>query len=507
MRLSTPLTVGRAFLAAPKLVGVLASEGGTARHAAAVAAIALLVACATNPATGRRQINLMSEAQEISAGQEADVQVKREMGIYNDPKLQEYVSGVGFRLAMLSERPNLPWHYSVVDAPAVNAFALPGGYIYITRGILPFLQNEAQLAGVLGHETGHVTARHSAQQYTRSIGGTIGLVALGIFVPSARPFGQLAEQGLGVLFLKYGRGDELQADQLGARYAARANWDPAGVPEMLGTLGRLDEASGSSKGVPNWLETHPEPLARVKEIEPAVQQLKAGRTGFVRDPDAMLRAVDGLIYGDNPDQGIVRGASFLHPGLRLRIDFPAGWDIQNSPDQVVAKAPGAEVYMLFEEVPMPRGGDIRTIAFGTMQDAGFRMASGDRTTINGLDAFVGMYQGQLQDGSNVGVRAAHIMHNGNVYMVAGFTAPTLFQQNDAAFLASLRTFKPLTAAEAENIHPNRVNLYVVRQGDSWQSIAERSGGVVKPSTLAVMNGAEASSPPQAGTRIKIVVGG
>src|SRR5258705_11004572 len=248
-----------------------------------VIVVICVTACATNPATGKRQVNLMSEAQEISAGQEADAQVKKEMGIYNDPTLQAYVSGIGMRLAAVAERPTLPWHYSVADTPAVNAFALPGGPIYITRGILPFLNDEAQLAGVLGHETGHVTARHAAQQYTRAVGGTIGLVALGIFVPGARPFGQLAEQGLGVLVLKYGRGDELEADQLGARYAARGNWDPAGVPDMLQTLGRLDEASGQSKGVPNWLETHPEPLTHVKEIQPTVQELSAGRTGLVRD--------------------------------------------------------------------------------------------------------------------------------------------------------------------------------------------------------------------------------
>jgi predicted Zn-dependent protease len=167
------------------------------RLAAGLAALALIAACATNPATGQRQISLMSEAQEIAAGQEADAQIKMEMGVYNDPRLQEYVSGVGMRLAKLSERPNLPWHYTVVDSPAVNAFALPGGYVYITRGILPFLNDEAQLAGVLGHETGHVTARHSAQQYTRAVEGTIGLAALGILVPGARPLGQLSEQALG----------------------------------------------------------------------------------------------------------------------------------------------------------------------------------------------------------------------------------------------------------------------------------------------------------------------
>jgi predicted Zn-dependent protease len=479
------------------------------RFRSPLALVALLgaLACATNPATGKRQFNLMSEAQEISAGQEADAQVKKEMGIYNDPNLQEYVSSIGLKLAQLSERPNLPWHYSVVDVPAINAFALPGGYIYITRGILPFLNDEAQLAGVLGHETGHVTARHAAQQYTRSVGGTIGLVALGIFVPGARPFGQLAQQGLGVLFLKYGRGDELQADQLGARYAARGNWDPAGVPDMLTTLGRLDEASGQRRGVPNWLETHPEPLARVKEIQPEVQQLSAGRTGLVRNRDAMLRAVDGIIYGDNPEQGVVRGASFIHPPLRFRIEFPNGWDIQNTPEQVMAKAPGADVYMLLEQVQMPRGNGVDNIARAQMESAGFRMLSGSRDRINGLDAFIGLYQGSLQGLGDVRVRAAHIVHNGNVYLVAGFAAPNIFDPLDSAMLMSLRSFKPLTAEEAAAVHPNRIDIYVVRPGDSWQSIADRSGGVIKPATLAVMNGAEPNSQPMVDARIKIVVGG
>jgi predicted Zn-dependent protease len=384
---------------------------------------------------------------------------------------------------------------------------LPGGPIYITRGILPFLNDEAQLAGVLGHETGHVTARHAAQQYTRAVGGTIGLVALGIFVPGGQQIGGLAEQGLGVLFLKYSRGDESQADQLGVRYASRANWDPAGVPEMLTTLGRLDEASGQSKGVPNWLETHPDPLQRVKDITPLVQQTSAGRTDFVRNQDALFRAIDGIIYGDNPDQGIVRGAAFIHPPLRFRIDFPNGWDIQNSPEQVIAKAPGADVYMLLEQVEMPRGNGVENIARTQMQDAGFRIQNGARQQVNGLDAFIGLYTGSLQGLGNVTMRAAHIVHNGNVYLVAGFSAPNVFGPLDDAILRSIRSFKPLTAAEAEAVHPNRVDIYVVRQGDSWQSITERSGRVIKPSTLAIMNGAEPDSQPAVGKRIKIVVGG
>src|SRR5687768_15083045 len=148
------------------------------RVIAAASVAATLSACATNPATGRREITLMSEAQEIALGKEADAQIRQEMGVYEDADLQRYVSGIGLRLAKVSERPNLPWQFAVVDQAAINAFALPGGFIYLTRGILPYLDTEAELAGVLGHEIGHVTARHAAQQYTRQIGGTVGLIAL-----------------------------------------------------------------------------------------------------------------------------------------------------------------------------------------------------------------------------------------------------------------------------------------------------------------------------------------
>ncbi len=468
--------------------------------------LALAAACATNPVTGRREVSFMSEAQEISIANESDPQIKAEMGVYNDPELQQYVSEIGWRMAKISERPQLPWRFTVVDVPVVNAFAVPGGAIYITRGIMPFLDNEAELAGVLGHEIGHVTARHSAQQYTRQVSGLVGLTALSIFVPAARPFGDLSAQALGVLFLKYGRGDELQSDELGARYAARFGWDPAGVPAFLSTLGRLDEAAGDRRGIPGWLSTHPEPLSRVSEIQPLVQQLKAGGQ-FSTNRDAFRTRLDGMVFGDNPEQGIARGSAFLHPVLRFRIDFPSGWEIQNSPQQVVAKAPGADIFMLLQLVEQPRGRNIEEIAFNSMGKAGFRSVQGGRTTINGLDAFVGVYQGQMEGLGAVATRAAHIAHNKSVFVVAGLVSARLFEQADGAFSAGIRSFRPLSAAEAEGIRPNRVDFYVVREGDTWTSMAERAGGAIKPATLAVMNGAMPGSAPQVGARIKIVVGG
>ncbi len=473
-----------------------------------VLVLALVAACATNPVTGRRELSLMSEGQEISIGQEQDPLVKKEMGIYNDPELQKYVSDIGLRLAKLSERPNLPWHFTVVDQPAINAFALPGGYIYITRGILAFLQDEAELAGVLGHEIGHVTARHAAQQYTRGLGGQIGLIALGIFVPAARPFGDLTSTALGALFLKYGRDDELQSDELGAKYEAAGGWDPAGVPGMLSTLGRLDEAQGDRKGIPNWMSSHPEPLSRVKEIQPLVEQLrKTTPSANATDRDALLRRIDGMVYGDNPEQGIARGSTFLHPPLRFRIDFPTGWEIANSPSQVMAKAPGADIFILMQLVEQPQGRNMQEIALNHMRMAGFQAVQGERATIDGNDAFVGVYQGQIEGLGAVGTRAAHIAYGTNYYLVAGMAAPNAFQQADSAFVRTIRSFKRLSAEEAENIRPDRVDLYVVRAGDSWASIAERSGGVIKPASLAIMNNAQPGSQPVVGARIKIVVSG
>ncbi|CAN5880213.1 M48 family metalloprotease [soil metagenome] len=478
-----------------------------AAHAIA-ALVVMTAACATNPATGKKEISLMSEAQEVQLGQEMDAQVKAKMGVYNDPELQRYVSEIGMRLARGSERPNLPWHFTVVDEPAVNAFALPGGQIYITRGILAFLKDEEQLAGVLGHEIGHVTARHSAQQYTKATGAGLGLTLLSIFVPEARPLQGAAESALSVLFLKYGRDDELQSDRLGAQYTARAGWNPAGVAGMLTTLQRLDEASGDRRGVPNWLSTHPAPADRVQQVTRFIQEnpTSVGTAGNDRPGQDFQRYIAGIIFGDSPSDGIIRGNQFLHPELRLGITFPKGWEIQNSATQVVAKAPDRDHYLILQLVPGARG-NLQQIAQATMANAGFRQLQGESTSLNGLNAYVGTYQGALEGAGNVVMLAAHIVQGNSVYMFAGLAAANQFQNAQQPFASSIRSFRELSQSEAAAIHPNRVDIYTVRGGETWASIAERSGGVVKPETLAIMNNHEPSQQPRAGERIKIVVEG
>ncbi len=475
-----------------------------------VAALALALAagaCATNPVSGKKEISFMSEDKEIQIGQEMDAQVRQEMGVYEDARLQKYVEEIGLRLAKLSERPMLPWHFTIVDSPAVNAFALPGGYVYITRGIMPYLDNEAQLAGVLGHEIGHVTARHAAQQYTRASAASVGVLIGSIFVPAVRPVADLAQGGLGVAFLKFSRDDELQADSLGAGYAAAGGWDPAQVPEFLTTLGRVDELSDRN-GTPNWLATHPQPLDRVVRLGATVTKVRTpDNTGsIVRD--AYLDHIDGMVFGDNPEAGIVRANHFLHPSLRFALDFPEGWDISNGDADVIAQEPGSKIFIVLRAVREPSAKDLEDVAARHMKDAGYKATTGSSTNINGMEAFVASYDGKAKGIGPVMARGAHIQMGRTTYFIGGIAPTELYPRVEAAFNATINSFRQLDRNEAEDVQPNRIGFYTAREGDTWQSIALRAGkDLVKASTLAIMNDHAVGDQPKPGERLKIVVAG
>jgi predicted Zn-dependent protease len=467
-------------------------------------------ACATNPVTGKRQLSFMSEEQEIRTGQEMDEQVRREMGIYRDEALQQYVEDVGMKLARESQRPTLPWHFTIVDSPAVNAFALPGGYIYITRGILPYLDNEAQLAGVLGHEIGHVAARHSAQQYTRSAVSSVGVLVGSIFVPAVRPFSDIAESGLGMMFLKYSRENELQADSLGAEYAASGGWDPAQVPAFLTTLSRIDEVSDRS-GTPNWLQTHPQPENRVERVQDTVNKVRpaaAASQNWIVDRDQYLKRIDGMIFGDNPEEGIVRGSEFIHPSLRFAITFPDGWEISNGEEQVAAQEPGNKIFMVLETLRAGQSANLEQAAKRHMAGAGYRLVDGSLTTINGLSAFLGSFEGSASGIGKVTARGALVVNGRTTYFVGGIAKPDDYPRVVGAFDDAIHSFRALARDEADDVQPNKLDMYVAREGDTWQSIAQRPGkGFVKATTLAIMNNHAVDDQPAPGERIKIVVAG
>ncbi len=314
---------------------------------------------------------------------------------------------------------------------------------------------------------------------------------------------------MGLLFLKFGRDDEIQADRLGAEYAADGGWHPEGVADMLSTLGRISEVS-DRRGIPNWLSTHPEPDARVLEVGPTVESLLASREAatLTTDRSGYLDRIEGLQFGDNPEDGVVRGNEFLHAPLQFGLEFPEGWKVQNSDTVVVAQPPGQEVYMLLQLAERRRGADLQSLADDSMSGEGYRLVSGGMTTINGLEAYLGSYRRNVNNVGPVLARVAYIRHNQSVFVFGGLGPVEEFARVEAEVNRSIRSFRPLSQAEADRIVPNEIALYVAREGDTWQRIAQQGGeGIVEATTLAIMNGYPVNEQPLPGDRLKIVVPG
>lgn len=359
--------------------------------AASAAGGAWLTGCAINPATGSRQINFVSESSEVKMGREADRAIMGEYGAYDDTALVAFVETVGQKLAAASERPDLEWHFRLLDSPVVNAFAIPGGYVYITRGILAAMNSEAQLAGVIGHEIGHVTARHTAQQITQSQIATVGLVAGMIAVPGMAQYGLVAQQGLQVLFLKFSRDHENQADELGIRYAVRAGYDPRQIPSTYDMLRRLSDREGYG-GLPTWQSTHPDPgdrKARTSTLAFEAALLHRDRPLAVDEP-GMKRRLTGLVYGEDPEQGYLVDNRFYHPGMGFQVDWPNGWGVMNTPSSVSGVAPDGGALIHLTLAGRGDGPADPAAHIDWMVKTG-RLASvrGSAQKINGWDAWVG----------------------------------------------------------------------------------------------------------------------
>jgi predicted Zn-dependent protease len=272
----------------------------------------------------------------------------------------------------------------------------------------------------------------------------------------------------------------------------------------LQTLSRLNDLS--ERGVPNWLSTHPDPGARVVDAKPVAAKFVSG-DARERNRNPYLEMIGGIVVGDNPKDGIVRGTTFLHPVMRFALQFPEGWEVTNSPSQVGAREPGQQHYMLLQLVERPQGRTAEDIAAREMARVRFKRLEGQPTSVNGLDAYTGLYQGELNGMGRVVMRAAHVVQGRNVYVFAGFAPEAEFSRIDREVAQSLGTFRELSAREAAEVRPNRLDFYTVRAGDTWQSIAQRHGGLVRASDLAIMNQHEVADQPDPGERIKIVVEG
>jgi predicted Zn-dependent protease len=470
------------------------------RTVALSAAVLVTTTCATNPATGRRMLSLVSESREVEIGRENDAAVVAQMGLVDDTALQRYVADIGLRLARASERPNLPWTFRVVDDPVVNAFALPGGYIYVSRGILAHFNSEAELAGVLGHEIGHVTARHSVEQISRAQLAQLGVGVAAIAAPRLGSALDIATQGLGLLFLKFSRDDESEADALGLRYLRRGGYDPRELPHVFEMLGRVSATSGGR--IPTWQSTHPDPEDRQARLGRAVAALPAdSQSGAVRR-DEYLRRIDGIVYGDNPREGYFKGSRFYHPDLKWQLLFPAGWATMNSKQAVAAQSPQRDAQLVISAARGTAPDSAANAFFGHQAVRG----QPQRRRINGLAAIAGPFTAQTQDGTQLRGSAAFVAYDGLVYEMIGLATPQGWQTHGAAISAALESFAPLADPVILAVRPHRLDVVRLERDLTLPAFAREYPGPASVAALGRINNVDSTATLGRGRLVKRVVG-
>jgi predicted Zn-dependent protease len=462
--------------------------------------LSIAAACAVNPATGRRELMLVSESQEIQMGREADPQVSATYGLVDNPALQSYVSDLGRRLAATSERPGLPWSYKVVDDPIVNAFALPGGFIYVTRGILAYFNSEAELAGVLGHETGHVTARHSASQMSNQQLQQAGLMVGMIVSERFREYGGVAAAGLQILNLSYSRGDESEADRLGLRYITGVGYDP---DAMIGVFQMLAEVGGGGEGrLPEWQLTHPYPENREAQMRAIIAESGMARDGEV-GRDRYLDMIDGIVYGENPRHGYFVGSRFLHPDMAFELTFPTGWKTVNQTSVVAAIAPSDDAVVMLGVAEGGATPDAELRDF--LRADGVTGGTIRQNESGGIRTARAPFEATTQDGVLSG-EVAFVSYAGVTYRLVGYAAQANWSRHAAAVAATISSFGSVTDPQVLGVQPLQLRMTRVNEAMSLNSYVQRYPQPVSVEELAHLNRVSPGAVLSAGTRLKTVVG-
>ncbi|MDW7761431.1 MAG: M48 family metalloprotease [Acidobacteriota bacterium] len=463
--------------------------------------VVLLAACAVNPVSGRKELSFFSEAQEIALGEQTDREIRSQFGVYDDPKLNAYFASVGAALAPYTHRPHLTYHFAVLDTPVVNAFAVPGGYIYITRGALAMMISEAEMATVLGHELGHVNARHSI----RKLSGMI-LVQAGLAVGSAlsETFAKVAGvAGIGVqlLFLKYSRDDEREADALGVDYARRGGYNPAEMVGFFGSLEKLGDLSGNRHALPGFLSTHPLTKERIKNVQAMIEEDDAR---LPINQDAYLRRIDNMIYGEDPRQGYVENAVFYHPDLRFQVAIPQGWTVQNTPSRVamVSKDENAALLLQLEKTGLA----VEEYAGKKAEEIEGRKLireEGPRS-ISGLTFIHRTYDVPQGEQEALRVRLSFVRKKDFIYTFSALSSVSGFPKYEGTFQSAVASFRELTDRRYIDRQPIRIRL-VTADGKTPLNAIFAAAGMpedVRPK-FAVVNAYDLKDTPKRGQIIKV----
>jgi len=473
-------------------------------HRLALLPAALAVACATNPVTGKSELSLVSESQEIEMGKQSQQEVSQSIGYYNDAAVQSYVSTLGRKLAAGSERPQLPWEFHVVNDASVNAFALPGGYINVTRGLMTAITDEAELATVVGHEIGHVTNRHSVQQISRAQVAQLGLGVGMILRPDLQPLGSALGSGLSVLFLKYSRDAENQADLAGFRYALAQNYDVRHMINMFQTLEAVSQLSGGGGKLPEWLATHPNPENRLQATQARIDTLHKDLSNTIVAREEYLQRIKGMVYGDDPRQGYFRGTTFLHPDLRFQLAFPDGWKTQNSAEAVVGVSPSQDAIMQLS-LAGQTAPDQAARQFLSQQ--GVKAGQSSTQSINGLPAASSYFAAQTEQGQIEGL-VTFLSYRGTTYGILAYTGAGKLGSYNEVFRRAVGSFRELSDPAALKVQPARIDLVTLDQPMTVTEFNQKYPSTVKIEEVALINGVEGpAATMRPGRLYKRVVGG
>jgi predicted Zn-dependent protease len=467
----------------------------------AIAGLTTALSCATNPVTGKRELALVSESQEIDMGRQGAAEVVASIGLDPNASLQGYVSRIGQALAAKTERPGLPWQFQVVDDASINAFALPGGFIFVTRGLLAHMTTEAELASVLGHENGHVSARHSVQQMSRQQVAAIGLGVGSVLSPAIARYGQIAGTGLGLMFLKYGRDDETQSDQLGFRYALAAGYDTREMIRVFQMLQRAEQLAGGGR-LPEWQSTHPDPGNRIEAVQALVAATSQNLSGMNVGGAEFLRQIDGMIYGVNPRAGFFNGSLFLHPDLKFVFRFPDGWQTHNAADAVAAISPDESALIEL------RGAQGRAVDAAQIFFSQQGMTAGARSqgTIHGNPVVSAEFTASDGQGGSVSGIAAFFEYGAATWRTLAYTTAPRYAGWKSAFQQSINSFDRLTDPAALAVQPMRLRVEVVPRAMSLMQFQAQLPSSIALAELALINGVPESVQLRAGQSIKRVIG-
>jgi len=467
-----------------------------------VGLLLLTASCAMDPVSGRPTLMLLSEDKEVQMGRQTDQQVVRQYGLYKDAKLAAYIDDLGQRLAKVSHRPELSYNFKVLDVAVVNAFAVPGGYVYMTRGILAHLNSEAELAGVMGHEIGHITARHSAEQYSKAMLANIGLAAGMILAPSLQGLGSVVQVGVSALFLKFSRDNEREADSLGVEYANRVDYDGGQMANFFETLERMNPGSDRT-GLPAWFSTHPNPEDREAAVRGYAKkwQEKLDQKDPKIERERYLRQIDGIVYGEDPRQGYVENNVFYHPGLTFLFPVPSEWKVVNTPAQVQILSPKKDAVILFS---MVSGTSPKETASSFVQKSQARVIQADAIRVHGLSAYRLISDVGTQSGV-VRAMSYFIQKDKYIYVFHGISSPSLFGDYQAAFGDTMGGFKHLSDRNRINVRPDRIGVRTAERSATVRNALLSLGVPEKDiEKTALLNGKTADERIPANTLLKIV---